>query len=32
MTARMISLDEVKKRALSKPEVLKEYEALRTEF
>ncbi len=32
MTAKMISLDEVKKRALSKPEVLKEYEALRTEF
>ena len=32
MVAKMISLDEVKKRALSKPEVLKEYEALRTEF
>ena len=32
MTAKMIGLDEVKKRALSKPEVLKEYEALRTEF
>jgi transcriptional regulator with XRE-family HTH domain len=32
MIAKMISLDEVRKRALSKPEVLKEYEALRTEF
>ena len=32
MTAKMISLEEVKKRALSKPEVLKEYTALRTEF
>lgn len=32
MTAKMIGLDEVKQRALSKPEVLKEYEALRTEF
>ena len=28
----MISLDRVRERALSKPEVLKEYEALRTEF
>ncbi len=32
MAAKMISLDEVRKRALSKPEVLKEYEALKTEF
>jgi transcriptional regulator with XRE-family HTH domain len=32
MAAKMISLDAVKKRALSKPEVLQEYEALRTEF
>jgi DNA-binding transcriptional regulator YiaG len=32
MVAKMISLDEVRNRALSKPEVLKEYEALRTEF
>ena len=32
MTAKMISLEEVKQRALSNPEVLKEYEALRTEF
>ena len=32
MTAKMITLEEVKKRALSNPEVLKEYEALRTEF
>lgn len=27
-----IGLDEVRKRAPSKPEILKEYEALRTEF
>jgi DNA-binding XRE family transcriptional regulator len=32
MITKMISLDEVRKRALSNPEVLKEYEALRTEF
>jgi transcriptional regulator with XRE-family HTH domain len=32
MAAKMISLDEVRSRALSKPEVLKEYEALRAEF
>ena len=32
MVAKMISLDEVRNRALSKPEVLREYEALRTEF